>query len=293
MKKITSFILSVLFIFSLFPWSVAAEDIGMQSDVFVLHVEFVQANVPIEPSQMRFNLFDENGEWLANICTDVTGTAPLDVVFHIPEYTLGKRFTVVPTTGVQYVNYDKRYYLNEEISVLTDYYHNAEGQEVRCDGAYITVCPMYSAEAQKQAEWFAHAENKIAWDGVGSRTPYMIWISKNNFKVTVLLHENNKWNAIKEFPCSIGAPGSPTVTGQFEYYQYQSRWQYNGYYVGPVMRFYGPYAIHSTLLNNNGTDRDGRVGKRISHGCVRMRPEAMQWLTYYIPFGTRVYVTND
>ena len=58
------------------------------------------------------------------------------------------------------------------------------------------------------------------------------------------------------------------------------------------MRFYRGYALHSTLVNDDGTDRDARVGKMISHGCVRLRPDDIKWLSETIPLDTKVYVTE-
>lgn len=124
-----------------------------------------------------------------------------------------------------------------------------------------------------------------------SRTDYLIWISKSDFKVNVYLGKKGAWRHIKAIDCAIGAPSSPTVEGTFEYYQRQSRWTYSSYYCGPIMRFHGPYAIHSTLIRYDGTPYDNRVRAKISHGCIRVRPEDIQWLVSYIPLNTRIVVT--
>ena len=69
-------------------------------------------------------------------------------------------------------------------------------------------------------------------------------------------------------------------------------WDYPGYYVGPVMRFHNGYALHSTLLYYGGGEYDGRVRVNISHGCVRLHPQDINWLASYIPLGTKIYITN-
>lgn len=127
--------------------------------------------------------------------------------------------------------------------------------------------------------------------GISSRTNYLIWISKSDFKLNVYLGSKGAWRHIKSIDCAIGAPGSPTIEGSFEYYQQQPRWTYSTYYCGPIMRFHGPYAIHSTLIRYSGEPYDNRVRARISHGCVRVRPDDIKWLVSYIPLNTRVYVT--
>lgn len=128
--------------------------------------------------------------------------------------------------------------------------------------------------------------------GITSKTNYLIWISKSEYKVRVYQGSQYNWELINSFSCAIGASSSPTVTGQFEYYERISRWPYANFYVGPVMRFYGGYAIHSTLLRYDGSDYDSRTGVKISHGCVRVRPANMNWLINKIPMYTRIYVTE-
>lgn len=128
--------------------------------------------------------------------------------------------------------------------------------------------------------------------GISSRTDYLIWISKSGYSVNVFKGSKGKWKWIKSMTCAIGAPSTPTIEGSFEYMDKQSRWQYPGYYCGPIMRFYRGYAIHSTLLYNNGTPMDNRVGVKISHGCIRLRPADINWLFGITPMYTRIYVTG-
>ena len=128
-------------------------------------------------------------------------------------------------------------------------------------------------------------------DGIGSKTNYLVWVSKHEYKVRVYEGQQYTWSLMKEFPCALGAWDTPTITGQFEYIE-RTRWDYPGYYVGPVLRFYNGYALHSTLLNYNGTEYDGRVGVNISHGCVRLHPQDINWIADTIPFGTRIYITE-
>jgi len=128
--------------------------------------------------------------------------------------------------------------------------------------------------------------------GKQSKTDYLIWVSKSDFKVTLFKRVGGIWKEVDSFPCSIGAPSTPTVTGEFDYFSKESRWSYPTYYVGPIMRFYRGYALHSTLLRYNGADADARLGKKISHGCVRMAPKDINWLVETVPLYTKVYVTD-
>ena len=71
-----------------------------------------------------------------------------------------------------------------------------------------------------------------------------------------------------------------------------ARWDYGTYYVGPALVFYGGYALHSTLLYYGGGEYDGTVGAGISHGCIRMHPQDINWIDSYVPVGTKIYITG-
>ena len=190
----------------------------------------------------------------------------------IGENLTGKAFVVnempfVPLSRVA------TYFECNYVLVADDEYHKA-----------ITMTSSIHSEAYKKAYYV----NSIDID---SKTDYLVWVDKSDYTVNVYLGENKNWRLIESFPCAIGAPGTPTIEGRFEYYQQQERWQYSGYYCGPIMRFKGGYALHSVLINNNGTFRDGRVGVRISHGCVRMLPDDIKWMVSYVPLYTRILVT--
>jgi len=128
-------------------------------------------------------------------------------------------------------------------------------------------------------------------NGIGSRTNYLVWVSKHEYKVRVFEGSQYHWDLVGEFPCALGAWNTPTITGQFEYIE-RTQWNYDGYYVGPVLRFHNGYALHSTLLYYGGGEYDGRVGVNISHGCVRLHPGDINWIANTIPFRTRIYITE-
>ena len=126
-----------------------------------------------------------------------------------------------------------------------------------------------------------------------SETQYLVWVNKSKYTVYVFLGKNGNWREIYSCKCSIGAVDSPTITGVFKYFSRESKWFYDDFYVGPIMRFYGGYAIHSTLLKFDGTDYNNTVGVKNSHGCVRVRPENLDWLISYVPLKTTIYVSEN
>ncbi|MCH5212959.1 MAG: L,D-transpeptidase family protein [Oscillospiraceae bacterium] len=127
--------------------------------------------------------------------------------------------------------------------------------------------------------------------GISSRTNYLVWVSKSEYKVRVYKGSQYKWQLVREAPCAIGAPGTPTITGSFEY-QYKTQWDYGTYYVGPCLVFYGGYALHSVLLRYDNTEYDGRTGVQISHGCIRLKKWDIDWIANTIPRYTRIYITD-
>ena len=128
--------------------------------------------------------------------------------------------------------------------------------------------------------------------GIYSRTNYLVWVSKSEYTVRVYTGSQYNWELAYEAPCGIGAPSTPTIEGQFEYKYRTERWSYPQYYVGPALVFYGGYALHSTLLNYDGTEYDGTVRAMVSHGCIRLHPADINWIAARIPVGTKIYITG-
>ncbi len=154
-------------------------------------------------------------------------------------------------------------------------------------GDHIDVC---LSAAQKVTE-YRQSIPVNRW-GISSRTGYLVWIDKSDFRVRVYTGSQYNWKEIKSFPCAIGAPGMETPTGSYEYEYRMNAWYYDGYYVGPCLVFWGNYAMHSTLLRYDGTPYDNRTGVKISHGCVRLEKQDIDWLSAYLPTRSRVYITE-
>ncbi len=136
-------------------------------------------------------------------------------------------------------------------------------------------------------------ENAVTELKLTSDTDYLIWVSKKNFSVRLFTKANGVWHFEKEFPCSIGKADTPTCEGTYKYYEKIKSWNYNSYYVGPVMRFNRGFALHSTLVRYDGTPYDDRVGMQISAGCVRMHIDDIQYLCDTVPLNSTVHVSAD
>ncbi len=154
---------------------------------------------------------------------------------------------------------------------------------------YITV-PQPKESTNPRAKEY---ENTVNFRNIKSDTNYLIWVSKGDYSVRLFTKNNGSWQFENEFPCAIGKTSSPTCEGTFKYYEKIVAWKYDKYYVGPVMRFNGGYALHSTLMCYDGTPYDDRVGVKISAGCVRLHQPDIQYLWDTVPLKSTVYVTAE
>lgn len=134
-------------------------------------------------------------------------------------------------------------------------------------------------------------EDVVNAGGYESKTDYLIWVSKKDFSVRLFKGMKNHWTLSDSFTCTIGTDYTPTIEGEFEYIERLNRWTYATYYCGPVMRFHNGYALHSTLIKYDGTFYDNRVGMKLSHGCVRLHPEDINYLVEVVPFYTKILIT--
>lgn len=105
--------------------------------------------------------------------------------------------------------------------------------------------------------------------GYYSSTNWLVRVDTNTCTVTVYNGSRGSWVLVNELICSLGAPWTPTVTGEFTVtgkgYSFGSG--YTCYY---YTQFYGDYLFHSVLYNQGTFNiQNGRLGQKLSHGCIR------------------------
>jgi lipoprotein-anchoring transpeptidase ErfK/SrfK len=101
-------------------------------------------------------------------------------------------------------------------------------------------------------------------------------------------------HAIFRTPVAVGAPSSPTPRGAFYVRNKLTRYRSPAY--GPVA--FGTSARSATatdwpaggFVGIHGTDRPELIPGRVSHGCIRMRNEAILELARRMPVGTPVVI---
>ena len=129
-------------------------------------------------------------------------------------------------------------------------------------------------------------------NNLSSTTKYLIWVDTNNFQVNIFSGSKNNWKLVKNYICSIGKPSTPTPLGTFKVgakgFSFGENHGYICYY---YTQFKGNYLFHSIIYNLDNTVRDGRLGYKISDGCIRLAKVNAKWIYDNIPYGTTVFIS--
>ncbi|MBO2527422.1 MAG: hypothetical protein CW335_04475 [Clostridiales bacterium] len=135
----------------------------------------------------------------------------------------------------------------------------------------------------------ATKEGFVDLHGYGSKTNYLVWVSRYTQKVIVFTGSKENWKVYKTFPCSSGANNCPTPVSVTEIYLSGDQWNFDSYYVTNVTLFNSDIAFHSILFNYDGSVFDGTLGYPASHGCIRMTLADSAFMET-LPLGTTVVV---
>jgi lipoprotein-anchoring transpeptidase ErfK/SrfK len=124
--------------------------------------------------------------------------------------------------------------------------------------------------------------------------PYRIVVRLCAHRLTVFRGGKAVW----EQPVAVGAPGTPTPKGTF-FVDFVTPMRYGG--------AYGPYLMSVAGFSNvlhqfgkggigqigiHGTNRPSSIGTSASHGCVRLRNDALLTLVKMVPAGTPVTIVD-
>ena len=164
--------------------------------------------------------------------------------------------------------------------------------------AYIVINGVQTNVAQKtytipQSDFLTGMDLKA--QGYTSNTNYLILVDRSIHTVGVYHGSYGNWNKVHEYLCTVGAPSTPTVVGDFAIYR-KGRYFDSGasrcfYYSA----FYGGYYFHSVLYYKDNEPlriMDGRLGMNLSHGCIRLQVDNAKWIYDNCPIGTRVIIYN-
>jgi hypothetical protein len=133
---------------------------------------------------------------------------------------------------------------------------------------------------------YVTAENFVNEGQYTSKTPYLIWVSLYSQRLYIFKNVNGVWKVFRSWQCGTGKAKTPTPTGmnkeiwkQVKHHSHHIWWNCFSSY----------NAIHGSNKN------DAKLGKLISHGCVRLtNAQAKSMMTKghenYVPLKTRVIV---
>ncbi|MBL4933795.1 L,D-transpeptidase [Clostridium paridis] len=143
---------------------------------------------------------------------------------------------------------------------------------------------------RKDPTYSNNAENIV--NNLSSTTSFLIWVDTKNFKTNIFQGAKDNWKLLNSYSCSIGKPSTPTPKGTFKVgIKGLSFGEEKGYKCRYYTQIVGNYLFHSIIYNLNGTIRDGRLGKRISDGCVRLALLNAKWIYDNVPKGTTIYIS--
>lgn len=139
------------------------------------------------------------------------------------------------------------------------------------------------------------AINEIIKDNLNSKeinsdTNYFIAVSKSHREVYIYHKEIDSWVIVKTFSCSIGAPESPTIEGNFQSGLRGKELRINETFVKYFTQISGDYLFHSIPYNEIGEPMDDSLGEAVSHGCVRLALEDAKYIYDTIPARTGIKI---
>lgn len=129
-----------------------------------------------------------------------------------------------------------------------------------------------------------------------SGTKYLIATSRDLNVTCVYSGSKGNWKLKYYWKCATGAAGTRTPAGRFSTPTTKPKLRYMGqmdnYTCWYATRFYKRCYYHSVLYNymSHTSIQDGRLGRSLSHGCVRLAKGNAKWLYDNIKSGTKVII---
>ncbi len=108
--------------------------------------------------------------------------------------------------------------------------------------------------------------------------PHYIVIDHSEFRLYYYEHGR----IVREWPCVLGKPSTPTPLGHFKVYAKDPN---AGLVMGKLLLYYNALGIHGT--NQPWLIR--RFPRAFSHGCARVTTSHIDWLYPRVPVGTPVW----
>lgn len=128
-------------------------------------------------------------------------------------------------------------------------------------------------------------------NNIESPTNYLLITDLQNKYTYVFKREGNNWKQLYKWICTVGKSQTPTITGTFYINGRKPSFGTDEYMLKYATRIKGGYYYHSVLYDPTGSYIiDGRLGRALSHGCIRLDTDNAQWIYENIPDTTAVLI---
>lgn len=154
-------------------------------------------------------------------------------------------------------------------------------------GALRLSSELYTSKqyTKQQAECFVNQR------GYSSSTKYLVWVATYPQRVYVFKGSKGNWTLVRSGQCATGAITTPDYPGEKKITA-KRRWHYYG------KRFYQYLSvmndgntIHTRpAYRSSGKYVDSRLGRPLSHGCIRVTDSDGAYIYNYCVKGTKVVV---
>ncbi len=123
-------------------------------------------------------------------------------------------------------------------------------------------------------------------------SPYLLWVDLARLESYLLKRSEGAWQLLRRLPCSAGDLAHPTPRGLFSVSSHRpSLGKEDKYRAVYALHLRDDYFLHSVLLSPEGNEiSDGRLGTRVSHGCIRHSVEDSRYLYRTLPDGAAVLI---
>lgn len=128
---------------------------------------------------------------------------------------------------------------------------------------------------------------------------YLLKVNKQRCVVTAYKKSKSKWKPVRAMLCSPGTSGKATPSGRFKIGM-KSKWapMLGGVWGRYVSQIYRDYLFHSVWYykpskNTQASREFNKLGRRASHGCVRLSVIDAKWIFGHCKAGTKVQVYSS
>ena len=162
-----------------------------------------------------------------------------------------------------------------------------------------TQLKLYSSDAVPTAKPTLQPASRDSKGNGKSYSKYKLVIDVSDQRVYAYGYENGAYGPLaRVMVCSTGTKSDPTPLGTYTSTERLGKWYYFTKFkcwAQYAYRITGPYYFHSVLFNNKGDSKPTsssvrNLGKRASHGCVRLSVEDAKWIYNNCDAGTTVVV---